>query len=407
MKSTTVLAGLNVETLGARVFGVGELRERLEGLHDLRQRKGRRYDLATVLVLIVLAKLSGEDQPSGIASWIALRQSQLSQVLALNWERMPQHNTMAGGEPPADRRILAWAIDSAEFDRVVTGHLQQLTGVGRSVLVSLDGKTVRGTIDADNPRGEHLLALYLPEEGIVLAQEAAESHENEIVAAPRLLKGVNLRRKVVMGDAMQTQREFTLQILAAKANYIWFVKDNQHKLHDSIETLFAPDQPTVLATLLPNDFKQARTVEKSHGRLETRQLTTSSSLQGYADWPGLPRVFRLERTRTNIKTGKVSAKVVYGITSLSAKSASPRRLLQLTRSYWGIENGLHWRRNVTFREDRTRLTQGQAGRVIATLNNLAISLLRYNGHTNIAEARRESNANLNLPLSLLAARSVS
>jgi len=121
----------------------------------------------------------------------------------------------------------------------------------------------------------------------------------------------------------------------------------------------------------------------------------------------LPRVFRLERTRTNIKTVKVSAKVVYGITSLSAKSASPRRLLQLTRSYWGIENGLHWRRNVTFREDQTRLTQGQAGRVIATLNNLAISLLLYNGHTNIAEARRESNANLNLPLSLLAARSVS
>ena len=91
----------------------------------------------------------------------------------------------------------------------------------------------------------------------------------------------------------------------------------------------------------------------------------------------------------------------YGLTSLPPTDASAAQLLQLTRACWGIENGLHHRRDVTFREDAIRLTRGHAGRVLASLNNLVIGLLRVAGYTNLAAARRRCNADLLTALALL------
>lgn len=393
MKSTTLLANMALSDLGPRVLDVSSLLSRLETLVDLRHRKGRRYALAVALALIVLAKLSGEDQPSGIANWIALRRRELVAGFRLSWERMPHHNTY--------RRVIADAVDPDQFDQVVGEFLGGLPGVGQSVLVSIDGKTVRGTIDQNNPRGEHLLAAYLPQEGIVLFQVACGTKENEISTAPKLLAGIDLRGKVVCGDAEQTQRQLSSQILEAGGDYLWFVKDNQPTLRQDIEFLFEADDRTVLGARVPNDFRTSRTVEKGHGRRETREITVSGELKGYSEFPGLEQVFKLERRRTNCKTGQGEREVVYGLTSLSQAKSPADRLLDLSRAYWGIENGLHRRRDVTFREDATRLTQGHAGRVMATLNNLAIGLLRQAGHSNLAQARRECAASLTQTLSLL------
>ena len=146
--------------LGAVVFDLDGLLEGLGQLSDCRGERGRRYELAPLLLLVVLAKLSGEDSPSGIADWIAERASILSQGLKLTWSRMPHHNTF--------RRILAFVLEPDELDRVVSLHLTGLPGVGKSRLITFDGKTVRGTIGDSNPRGQHLLCAYLSEEGIVL-----------------------------------------------------------------------------------------------------------------------------------------------------------------------------------------------------------------------------------------------
>jgi len=129
-----------------------------------------------------------------------------------------------------------------------------------------------------------------------------------------------------------------------------------------------------------------------------RQITVSSELKGYSDWPGLEQVFVLERQRVDLKSGEAECETVYGLTSLSPREASAARLLALVRAYWGIENGLHQRRDVTFQEDRTRLTCGMAGWVMPSLNNLVIGLLRHTGATNLAAARRQLDANLTLSL---------
>lgn len=379
--------------VGAVLFEVSALWQRLAALRDARRPRGKRYPLPWVLVLVVLAKLAGEDQPSGIADWVAHRRAALQGALGLAWARMPHHTTY--------RRVLERAVDPGELDAAVGAFLRARPGVGRSVLVSIDGKTVRGTIGAPDGRGEHLLAAYLPLEGVVLMQVAADEKENEISVAPHLLRCLDLRGKVVAGDAMHTQRALSVQIVEAGGAYLWQAKDNQPTLRADIETLFTADDRTVAGGRVVRDLRTARTVEKGHGRHETRTLTASSDLKGYSDCPGLEQVFRLERHQRTCTSGKEQREVIYGLTSLPPAQASAAQLLALARAYWGIENGLHYRRDVTFHEDATRLTRGHAGRVMAALNNLVIGLLRRAGHTNLAAARRRCDADLQLSLALL------
>jgi predicted transposase YbfD/YdcC len=367
-------------------FDVAGLWQHLAQIADRRRARGKRYALPLLLLLVVLAKLCGEDRPSGIAEWVRHRRATLQTALGRPLPRAPHHNTY--------RRVLAWAMDPADLDAALGAFLRAAPGAGQSVLVSIDGKTVRGTISTSAPRGEHLLAAYLPAEGLVLLQVAAGDKTNEIGVAPTLLRALDLRGKVVVGDALHTQRALSAQILAAGGDYLWTAKENQPMLHADIEAVFTGDDRTVAGGRVPRDLRTARTLDKGHGRRETRTLTASSDLADYSDWPGLAQVFRLERQRVLTSRGKTHQDVVYGLTSLAPAEASAARLLALQRAYWGIENGLYYRRDVTFHEDATRLTQGHAGRVLAALNNLVIGLLRRAGHTNLAAARRLCDADL-------------
>jgi len=372
---------------------VSALLERFATLHDARHARGKRYPLPVLLVLLVLAKLAGEDQPSGIADWLHYRRVPLQAALGLSWRRMPHHTTI--------RRVLAEAVPPGELDTVVGACLRPSAGAAQPVVVSIDGKTVRGTIPTGSTRGEHLLAAYLPADGIVLLQVAVGEKANEISVAPQLLGALDLRGTIITGDALHTQRILSVQIVAAGGDYLWLAKDNQPTLRSEIAAVFELTDETVAGGRLPGERRTATSVENGHGRQEQRTLTASTDLTGYSDWPHLAQVFRLERHRRTAATGKPEQEVVYGLTSLSAERASAATLLRLTRAHWGIENGLHYRRDVTFHEDATRLTQGHAGHVMAALNNLVIGLFSRAGWTNHRAARRRCNADLPFSLALL------
>ena len=149
--------------------------------------------------------------------------------------------------------------------------------------------------------------------------------------------------------------------LGSGGDYVWIVKDNQPTTRQAIEQLFAPEKPVAGLGCPPMDFQQARTVEKAHGRLEERTITVSSLLNDYLDWPAVAQVFKLERHFTDLATGAVDQEVRYGLTSLSSQRASPKRLMEILRSEWGIENGLYYRRDVTFQEDATRMARKSMG----------------------------------------------
>jgi predicted transposase YbfD/YdcC len=269
-------------------------------------------------------------------------------------------------------------------------------------VASMDGKVIRGTIDLEASEGLCLLAIFLPGEGITLAQIALESHQNEISAAPILLEYVDLRNKVVIGDAIHTQRQISIQIGRAGSNYIWTVKGNQPQLLQDLQDWFDPHVDLLPGMGSPaKDFRSATVINKTHGRMEVRTLTTSSQLNDFLDWPFLQQVFKLERHVTIQKTGKTRHEIVYGITSLSADQASPAQLLKMLRSYWQIENGLHYPRDVTLREDQTRFKKSSAAHVMAIINNLVLGLIAHSDFPYVPSARRYFAAHPDKALELL------
>jgi predicted transposase YbfD/YdcC len=155
------------------------------------------------------------------------------------------------------------------------------------------------------------------------------------------------------------------------------VKANQPTLYEGIELLFAaPVSP--LTTVRQRD---------RHGnRQEMRELSLSTDLNAWAQWPHLAQVGRLVHHWT--VRGQRRSEVSYLITSLDAQQTTPKHLLRVVRGHWGIENRLHWVRDVTFDEDRCQVRSGAAPQVLAACRNLVIGLLRRQGASNIASALR-------------------
>ena len=160
-----------------------------------------------------------------------------------------------------------------------------------------------------------------------MAQVEVGRKENEITKAPKALKMVEIAEKVVTGDAMHTQRGLAAQIVEAQGDYVLPVKENQQQLYKNIQSLFAPEYPKPGFGKIQTDFLSAKKVNKGHGRIETRTITTSEMLNAYAAWPGLAQVYRLERQfqwRRNTRCYRTSSEVEFGITSLTRQELSLR-----------------------------------------------------------------------------------
>lgn len=135
--------------------------------------------------------------------------------------------------------------------------------------------------------------------------------------------------------------------------------------------------------------------------MEERRIWTSTELRDYLDFPYADQVYRIERSSLHLTSGKSHHETAYGVTSLAPGKAGPARLLALNRDYWCIENSLHYVRDVTFDEDRCRIRKHAGARVMASLRNLAISLLRLAGVVNIAQGVRACARHPQRPLRLL------
>jgi predicted transposase YbfD/YdcC len=374
-------------------FDRGSVYDRLCQLTDVRKAKGKRYRLETVLLIIMLAKLCGCDRPMEIAEWASNHRDPLVKLLCLERARLPHYNTY--------RRILAYVVYQEELERLVREYNQIGT---HGKVYALDGKAVRGMRKKEADGHEYLLSVYDVEQAKVMSQVEVGRKENEITKAPQALQRVKIAQKVITGDAMHTQRGFATQIIEAQADYVLPVKENQPQLYKNIQALFAPEYPKPGFGKIQTDFLTAQKVNKGHGRIEIRTITTSEMLNAYAAWPGLAQVYRLQRQFHWRRTGhtyRTSSEVEFGITSLTRKEASPLQLLQFRRTHWGIETGLHYRRDVTLKEDATRMTTGNMGNSMASLNNLVLALIRQAHFQNAAQARRWFAAHIDKALVLL------
>jgi DDE_Tnp_1-associated len=196
------------------LFDLEQLYRCLQTVPDRRKHRGRRYPLAALLMIGVLAKLAGQDSSRALAHWAQLRQQDLSQLFQLQRQRMPHYSTWS--------RVLGHAASPKEVEAVVSQFFAQQkprkAPKRGSIQVCLDGKTLRGTIPAGESQGVHLLAAYLPSQGVVLMQMEVGEKTNEITIAPQVMHTLDLRGVVITGDAMQAQRKLSAQIVESQGD---------------------------------------------------------------------------------------------------------------------------------------------------------------------------------------------
>lgn len=351
---------------------------------DQRKPKGVRYPFHSLLLLLSLAKFCAQDTPSEIADWVQHRSAFLQEKLGLQWKRMPSLSTW--------QRLIGANIDATAWEEKVGAYFQSLRAEERQYW-NLDGKVVCATRDKETGKQLHLLALQESGTNAVVAQTALRAGENEISAAHRLLEQTPLEEKIVSGDAIFAQQALARQVVEKGGDYRWKLRANQDSIYRAAQAHFAHGTDKY--------GEQATSLEKGHGRIDEREILTSFRLAAAFDFPYLAQVFQITRKSEEVKTGKQSEQTIYGMTSLPVEEFGAAELLAGTRKHWSIENGLHYRRDVTFQEDAVRQTSKAGGRVLATLNNLTIGVLRQLGWENIAQARRYFNARVEEALNLL------
>ncbi len=376
----------------------------MEQIQDGRHKRGVRYSVALILTLILLGKVAGMTPPLAIAEWVRLRAEWLGEVLPITRKTFPCAATYSN---------VLRALDAEQVNQVLTQALTRVRATERCgdepsrlagqaereehVHVALDGKTLRGTLGhepADQVK-MHQLALYETKTGLLLKEQVTGEKQNELSIVSQFLTPLWVKGRIISADALHTQHVFCASVTRWGGAYVLIAKGNQSMLRDDLR-LFFSEPPADC-----RDWRTARTGDLGHGRLEIRELVTSTELNDFlgGQWAGVAQVFRL--TRTVREHGKTRTEVVYGITSLSPEQACAQRLLELVRDHWAIENRLHWRRDVTLREDHCQVRKGNAPRVLAVLNSFLLALLDFRGITNVPQQMRIFDAQPSLAVRLL------
>jgi predicted transposase YbfD/YdcC len=348
-----------------------------DNLPDPRRAHGQDHRLTDLLVIAVCTLLVGGESAYEMEDFGRAREAWLRSFLPL-----------PGGPPSHDTfNRLFQALDPAAFAETFAHWTQSLReSLGREV-VALDGKAARRAVVAgENPR--HLVSAWATDSGLTLGQLQVAEKSNELTAVPALLRQLELAGCIITADALHCQKTIAQEIIEADADYVLALKGNQATAHEEIKAYLdaaVARSASELATLT--------TVDKGHGRLETRRYWQSEAIGWFADraeWPGLRSVGLVEATREI--GGKVSVERRYYLSSLPQDVALFARAV---RGHWAIENQCHWVLDVVFREDQSRARSGHAVANLGLLRRLALNLLRQDKSLDRALHRKQLHAALN------------
>ena len=377
---------------------------------DLRNKRGKRHPLSALFGLAVIAMMCGCRSYAAIAHWGRTYHTALPKALGFTHPKTPcaatLHYVFKDLDATAlENRLTHWAL----------AVLENLPPPTDTQALAIDGKTLRGSGTHDAPT-THLLSIVSHQLGITLTQQPVNTKTNEIPIATQILQALDISGKIVTTDALLTQKDFCETLCEKKADYVLPIKANQKQTYEDIRHLWTPEIPPntdvdpqayqarAFETLHRENRAHTDTfacVEKAHGYITTRTLTTSTLLNEHLDWPGLAQVYEYQSERKHITTGKRTHYTQYGITSLSPRQASAQRLLALRRGHWAIENLSHRTRDVLMGEDASQARCGNIPQVMAALRNTVLTLLRTAGYTQIAEAFRFFAAHPTAALSII------
>lgn len=359
-------------------------------IEDPRVQRTKKHLLLDIILLSICAVICGADGWDAIRQWGTEKEAWLRTFL-----------TLKNGIPSADtiRRVFEM-IDPKAFAGAFYEWMAELHRLSDSKLVAIDGKTLKGSLwSRMGIAALHLVHAWASDDEVLLGQVATDAKSNEITAIPQLLKLLSLKGALVTLDAMGCQKEIVEEIVAAEADYVVTVKDNQPTLHEQLQGAFDA-RGSVEDT---RHSVPVATEKKRHGRVEHRSVQAMKApawLDSRADWRKLESIVCVTSTRTEDDTTTEERR--FFISSVKAEEVI--RIGHAIRKHWGVENGLHWTLDVTFGEDRSQINAGNGGENFATLRRIALNLFKQDKRTkgSVAARRRSLMWNHERLLELLA-----
>ena len=370
-KSSSVIAAVDCEQVQKQLLS------HFEDLADPRGKQGVLHPFTSIVMIALLATISGAKGWEDIEIYGVSHEKWLSSFLALPF-----------GIPSADTyRRLFEKISPKAMERSFNSWLSSLAIDLGAQVIPIDGKKVLGSYDRNQEQSAlHLVSAWASENRLFLGQVKVEDKSNEITAIPALLELLNISGCIITIDAMGTQHEIAHRIQALGADYVLALKANHPTLHAQVKQWFENAQV--------NDFEGIKysnesRVESGHHRREKRQVTAVAlnqigDLYKQTQWFGLQTIIRVIRTRH--LWNKTTTEVMFYLSSLPPDA---QQLGKAIRQHWSIENQLHWVLDVTFGEDACRIRTGYAPENVALLKRWSINLL--NQETSFKRSTRQKS----------------
>jgi predicted transposase YbfD/YdcC len=360
-----------------------------EQVKDGRGKKGVRYPVALILTLIMLGKMAGQTKIDGIIEWANERKNEIKKML--NWpKRLPSRkaydNVLSHCDGEEIAKVLGQLFIKARAVKQKMNEARSLTTKqeqsGENLIhAAMDGKVMKGTLKHEKEEQPEVwtLSLYECETGIVIEQKSYKGRGEEKSVGLAILHPALVEGRIITTDALHSYRKFCATVHGNKGYYLNIIKNTNSAVRRDLVEFFNDEG------IDRSKWQYHKSVQKGHGRLETREIWTSTQMNEYfrKDWVGIAQVFMIRR---HVKEkGEERVQIVYGITNLTRKKAEARRLLELNQKHWCIENRLHYRRDVTLGEDASQVRVKGAPQVIAALNGGILALSDFLGVKNLAK----------------------
>jgi predicted transposase YbfD/YdcC len=344
---------------------IGSIARHFSRVKDPRIDRTKRHGLLDIIIIAICGVICGAD------SWVDI---ELFGKTKIDWLKtflklpngIPSHDTFG--------RVFA-ALSPQEFESSFMEWVQAINQLTQGQVIAIDGKQLRGSHDSGIGKNAiYMVSAWATENQLVLGQRKVDDKSNEITAIPKLLKLLEVKGCIVMMDAIGTQIKIAKTIIEQGGDYILAVKENQGHLYEDIHDLFADNQQFDYEGI-PHSY--AKIVNKDHGRIEIRQCWTISdpeylsNIRDLKRWEGIQTLVMILSERRIGDESEVQDR--YFISSLESNA---EKILRAKRSYWGIENRLHWVLDIAFNEDRSRVRKDNAPQNFAVLRLMALNLLK-------------------------------
>lgn len=332
-----------------------------EEIEDPRRDHGKKHKLIDILVIAVLSTIAGCDDWEEMEAFGEAKEAWLRTFLELP-NGIPSHDTF--------RRVFS-LLKPRSLQGSLIKWLQSIGDLPVGEGVAIDGKTLKRSFDKANQKtGLHLVNAWATARSIILGQAAVDEKSNEIIAIPELIDSLDVKGTVVTIDAIGCQKGIVNKIRENEADYVLGLKANHPTLLQNTKKLF---EEVLTNGLEGVQVSKHETVEKDHGRIETRRCYAASavSIPQAKDWKDLSSVVMIERVREI--NGQSSTKKHYYISSLPPDAEV---LGNRIRDHWKVENTLHWTLDVIFDEDQSRLRDKTGAQNLSFIRKFALSLIK-------------------------------